>query len=32
VLVNFTAQSEKVTTDSLVGRLLESVPLPRSSL
>ncbi|WP_411279798.1 AAA family ATPase [Gemmatimonas sp.] len=32
VLVNFTAQSEKVTTDSLIGRLLESVPLPRSSL
>jgi MoxR-like ATPase len=32
VLVNFTAQSENVTTDSLIGRLLESVPLPRSSL
>ena len=32
VLVNFTAQSEKVTTDSLIGRLLDSVPLPRSSL
>ena len=32
VLVNFTAQSEKVTTDSLIGRLLESVPLPRSLL
>ncbi len=32
VLVNFTAQSEKITTDSLIGRLLESVPLPRSSL
>jgi len=32
VLVNFTAQSEKVSTDSLIGRLLESVPLPRSSL
>ena len=32
VLVNFTAQSERVTTDSLIGRLLESVPLPRSSL
>ena len=32
VLVNFTAQSERVTTDALIGRLLESVPMPRSSL
>ncbi len=32
VLINFTAQSEKVTTDYLIGRLLESVPIPRSSL
>ncbi len=32
VLTNFTAQSEKVTTDYLIGRLLESVPIPRSSL
>ncbi len=32
VLVNFQAQSEKVTTDALVRRLVESVPLPRSAL
>jgi MoxR-like ATPase len=32
VLVNFQAQSEKVTTDALVARLLESVAVPRSAL
>ena len=32
VLVNFQAQSERVTTDQLVARLVESVPLPRSAL
>ena len=32
VLVNFQAQSEKVTTDQLVARLIETVPLPKSSL
>lgn len=32
VLVNFQAQSEKVTTDALVTRLLDSVSVPRSAL
>ena len=32
VLLNFQAQSEKVTTDVLVGKLLEAAPLPRSAL
>ena len=32
VLVNFQAQSERFTTDALVARLLDSVPVPRSSL
>jgi MoxR-like ATPase len=32
VLVNFHAQSERVTTDSLVAKLLDAAPLPRSSL
>jgi MoxR-like ATPase len=32
VLVNFQAQSERVTTDSLVAKLLDAVPLPRSAL
>jgi hypothetical protein len=32
VLVNFQAQSEKVTTDALIGKLLDAVPMPRSSL
>ena len=32
ILLNFQAQSEKVTTDQLVHRLLEAVPLPRSGL
>ena len=32
ILVNFQAQSERVTTDHLVGKLLDAVPLPRSAL
>ena len=32
ILRNFQAQSENVTTDNLVGRLLQVVPLPRSGL
>jgi len=32
ILVNFQAQSEKVTTDHLIQKLLDAVPVPRSSL
>jgi MoxR-like ATPase len=32
VLTNFHAQSEGMTTDTLVDRLLEAVPLPRSGM
>jgi MoxR-like ATPase len=32
LLVNFQAQSEKVTTDHLIDRLVEAVPVPRSAL
>lgn len=32
ILTNFQAQSEKVTTDQLVARLLEIVPLPKSGI
>jgi len=32
VLVNFQAQSEKVTTDQLVARVIEAVPLPKSGI
>ena len=32
LLVNFQAQSEKVTTDMLVDKLVNAVPLPRSAL
>jgi MoxR-like ATPase len=32
VLLNFQAQSEKVTTDLLVSKLLGAVPIPRSTL
>jgi MoxR-like ATPase len=32
VLTNFHAQSESVTTDMLVDRLLEAVPMPRSGM
>jgi MoxR-like ATPase len=32
IITNFHAQSEGVTTDNIVDRLLESVPLPRSGM
>jgi MoxR-like ATPase len=32
VLTNFHAESEKVTAESIVDRLLEAVPMPRSGL
>ncbi len=32
VLVNFQAQSEKVTTDAIIAKLLDAVPMPRSAL
>ena len=32
VLLNFQAQSEKITTDQLVTRLLAAIPLPKSAL
>jgi len=32
VLLNFQAQSEKVTTDQLVEKLLSAVPIPKSAL
>jgi hypothetical protein len=32
VLTNFHAQSEGVTSDALVDKLLESVPTPRSGM
>src|SRR5574341_2467213 len=32
VLTNFHAQSEGITTDSLIDKLLESVPVPRSGM
>jgi len=32
LLRNFQAQSERVTTDQLVDRLLETVPMPKSGL
>ena len=32
ILLNFQAQSERVTRDDLVARLLETVPVPRSGL
>jgi MoxR-like ATPase len=32
ILLNFHAQSERVTTDQVVDRLLEAVPVPRSGL
>ena len=32
VLLNFQAQSEKVTTDQLIDKLLTAVPIPRSAL
>ena len=32
LIVNFQAQSERVTTDSIITRLVAAVPVPRSSL
>ncbi|MCY7378366.1 MAG: MoxR family ATPase [Gemmatimonadaceae bacterium] len=32
ILLNFQAQSEKVTTDVLIGKLLGAIPMPRSAL
>ncbi len=32
ILINFQAQSEKVSTDQLIAKLLDAAPLPRSSL
>lgn len=32
ILINFQAQSEKVTTDQLIAKLLDAAPLPRSLL
>jgi MoxR-like ATPase len=32
VLLNFQAQSEKVTTDVLIGKLLGAIPVPKSAL
>jgi MoxR-like ATPase len=32
VLTNFHAQSEGITSDALVDRLLETVPVPRSGM
>jgi MoxR-like ATPase len=32
ILTNFHAESERVSTDSLVEQLLEAVPVPKSGL
>jgi MoxR-like ATPase len=32
VLLNFHAQSERVTTEQVIDRLLDAVPVPRSGL
>jgi MoxR-like ATPase len=32
ILTNFHAESERVTTDSIIDRLLEAVPLPKSGM
>ena len=32
VLLNFHAESERVTPDQVIDRLLEAVPLPRSGM
>ncbi len=32
ILTNFHAESERVTTDAIVDRLLEAVPMPKSGL
>jgi MoxR-like ATPase len=32
IILNFHAQSESITSDDVVDRLLEAVPLPRSGM
>jgi MoxR-like ATPase len=32
ILLNFQAQSEKVTTDQLIDKLLQAAPIPRSAM
>jgi hypothetical protein len=32
VITNFYADSERLTPDALIGRLLETVPVPQSGL
>jgi MoxR-like ATPase len=32
VLVNFHAQSERITTDDIATQLLKAVPMPRSGM
>ena len=32
VMTNFYAESERITSDTIVGRLLETVPVPRSGM
>jgi MoxR-like ATPase len=32
IIANFYAESERVTSDTLVERLLEAVPIPKSGL
>ena len=32
ILLNFQAQSEKITTDHIVDKLIAAVPLPKSAL
>jgi MoxR-like ATPase len=32
VITNFYADSERLTSDTLIGRLLETVPVPKSGL
>jgi MoxR-like ATPase len=32
VIINFYAESEHLSADSIIGRLLESVPVPKSHM
>jgi MoxR-like ATPase len=32
ILINFHAESERITTDSLIDQLLEAVPMPTSGM
>jgi MoxR-like ATPase len=32
IILNFNAQSEKVTTDQIIGELIRTVPTPRSGM